>query len=139
MANAFQAIVLLALLSLLSGTVDARRRRRANPRDISTIEGICPVSKQKGGCATPDFAGPGFGDNTKTTGVMHTTSTRKGVKLQITVENLPKPNLVLTAWVVWVPAGVTIPKIFEVRNIIFMPNTETLDYIYTNYDYSAYV
>jgi len=126
MVNAFLAIVVLAVLSVLSGNAEARRRRgrgysrrrysrRENGRGIISIGGICPVTKEKGGCATPDFAGPEFGDNSKTTGMMHAKLSRTGgVKLQIIVDKLPKPNLVLTAWVVWVPGGVTVPKIFEV-------------------------
>lgn len=93
----------------------------------TVIRGVCmnrdpPTEATVGNsCGIPDFADVNvFGDNMDTTGVMRATpiidDDGGGLHLRISLANLPKPDLVLTAWIIWVPGGVTEPEIFEVAN-----------------------
>lgn len=87
---------------------------------LTIIDGICPkkmpqLAKVGDSCGIPPFVDSAvFGDNADTNGVMRVYPTKQGLDLSIIVKNLPKPNLVLTAWLIWTPFGVTTPKIFEV-------------------------
>lgn len=55
------------------------------------------------------------GDNTK--GILELKSRgTNGVSVDIYLKNLPRKDMVLTAWLIWVPGGVTEPEVFEVAN-----------------------
>lgn len=84
------------------------------------IHGVCPSKnppKAKVGdsCGVPAFVDVAqFGDNKNTTGRMFVTPSTTGLKIDIRLFNLPRPDLVLTAWIIWVPFGQTKPPIFQV-------------------------
>lgn len=84
------------------------------------ISGVCPsknppLAKVGDSCGIPDFVDPKvFGDNMDTTGNMFISQGRQGLNLHIELDNLPKPDLVLTAWIIWTPFGDTEPPVFKV-------------------------
>lgn len=109
MVSYFSAVFLFATFLALSAA------------QTTIIKGICPgrdppLATVGNSCGVADFVNIiEFGDNMDTTGRLRVDPIEGGLKLKINVNNLPKPDLVLTAWLVWVPFGVTDPPIFEVR------------------------
>ena len=87
---------------------------------FKVIRGVCPsknppLATVGDSCGVPDFVNTEiFGDNMDTTGNMFVSQGRHGLNLHIELDNLPKPDLVLTAWVIWTPFGDTEPPIFKV-------------------------
>lgn len=79
------------------------------------IRGMCPEkvpprARAGNSCGIPDFVDPSiFGDNADTTGTLRALSRSRGLDLTITLTKLPKPDLVLTAWIIWTPFGETDP------------------------------
>lgn len=88
--------------------------------DPTIILGVCPgrekpLATPGNSCGVPPFVNvTEFGDNMDTIGKMRVVPTADGLDLRIAVDNLPKPNLVLTAWLIWVPFGAVEPPVFEV-------------------------
>lgn len=87
------------------------------------IRGICAnktppfVATRSRSCGTPPFVNTTvFGDNLSTTGFLQATPTSSGLDIFIRLNNLPRNDLVLTAWLIWTPFGVSEPSIFKVAN-----------------------
>lgn len=111
------AVVLLAQLSFARGIGRPQR-----------IRGICvgktpSLAKRGDSCGVPAFVDKSiFGANDNTNGILRIAPAAQGVDITIVVKDLPKPDLVLTAWVVWVPppplrkpGDEPVPAIFDVR------------------------
>lgn len=86
-----------------------------------TVRGICPTKTPKlaskgDSCGVAPFVNiTQFGDNADTNGRMTIRDYgESGISLDVRVYDLPRDDLVLTAWLVWLPFGTVTPKVFEV-------------------------
>lgn len=102
------------LLALLLSPTDATRR---------SVRNIClsplPVQPHNGtGCGIPvNMDAKEFGDNSNSIGKAIITPRRRGLDISIIFKNLSKPNLVLTAWIIWhLPGDPTVPKVFKIAD-----------------------
>lgn len=93
----------------------------SHARRVATIQNNCDnilsVPHTGPGCGIPDYVDPEtFGDNNNTRGTLRITPRRSGLTLSIKLVDLPKPDLVLTAWLAWAdPNDPKKPSIFKVR------------------------
>lgn len=85
----------------------------------STCISPIPVTPHNGsGCGIPANVDASiFGDNANSVGRAAITAKRTGLDVLITFRNLPRPDLVLTAWVIWhLPGDPTVPAVFKVAD-----------------------
>lgn len=78
-------------------------------------EPVIPESSGGTGCGIPDYVNStDFGLNKDTLGILSMNPRAKGLDLRMTIKNMPRPNLVVTAWILWALPGPNTPKIFKV-------------------------
>lgn len=72
------------------------------------------------GCGIPEYIDPAvFGNNNNSRGTLRITPRRSGLTLSFTIVDLPRPDLVLTAWILWSdPTNPNKPKVFKVRFVV---------------------
>lgn len=119
----------LLLLSIFSSHCEATnyrgrsgRRGRSGNRGQIVIQSSCigaiPALPHDGtGCGVPEFLDQTkFGDNSNSRGAVRIIPTSDGgMDLTFVLEGLSRPDLVLTAWIVWaIPGNPENPSIFNV-------------------------
>lgn len=108
--------ILLLLLLLLPLAL-------AQPHTI-VLPGVCfnfdPVLPTDGpGCGIPAFVNATeFGDNSRTNATLVLKLGRNRAVLDFTLDNLPKPDLVLTAWLVWLGGPGPTPDVFTFASAV---------------------
>lgn len=99
------------LISFLLSFVAARRGVR-----IQNICGPFPTVPHTGpGCGIPEYVDPEiFGDNNNSRGILSISPRRSGLRLDIRLFNLSRPDHILTAWLVWTdPNDPNRPDVFK--------------------------
>lgn len=82
----------------------------------SCIGAIPPVQYRGKGCGVPAYVNSTeFGDNLGSSGKLTIKQRGNSIRFSIFLKGLSRPNLVITAWVLWTVRGIKNPDIFDVR------------------------